>query len=100
MPELKFVRISPTSDAVECFDINANKGKTIHDMADYLGINPENCMAFGDSQNDLEMMKACGISVAMGNASDEVKAAADYVTSDVKDDGIWKALVRYGLIEG
>ena len=97
---LKFVRVSLKSDAVECFDINANKGNTLLWLLDSLGIKPLESIAFGDSQNDLEMMKVCGNSVAMGNSIEEVKAAADYVTSDIRNDGIWNALVHYRIIEG
>ena len=44
------------------------------------------------------MFKACGYSVAMGNSNDEVKQAADYVTDDVNDDGLYKAFEHLGLI--
>ena len=55
-------------------------------------------MAFGDGENDIEMLKFAGIGVAMGNASDEVKAAADYVTDSVDNNGIENALKHFGLI--
>ena len=55
-------------------------------------------MAFGDGENDISMLEFAGIGVAMGNAGDEVKAIADYVTDSVDDDGIEKALVHFGLI--
>ena len=56
-------------------------------------------MAFGDGGNDTEMLLAAGIGVAMGNATDELKDAADYITSSVDDDGILRALVRFGVID-
>ena len=56
-------------------------------------------VAFGDSMNDLEVLREAGIGVAMGNAADEVKAAADYVTAAISDDGIYQACVHLGLIE-
>ena len=49
--------------------------------------------------NDIEMLQFAGIGVAMGNAGDSVKAAADYVTDTVDDCGIEKALRYFGLIE-
>lgn len=55
---------------------------------------------FGDSANDLPMMNVCGHSVAMGNGTDEIKAVADYVTTDILEHGIWNAFVHYGLIKG
>lgn len=56
------------------------------------------CIAFGDGGNDVAMFGCVGTSVAMGNASDEVKAAATYVTAAVDDDGILRACERLGLI--
>ena len=65
---------------------------------DMIGIRPEEIIAFGDAENDLEMIRFAGIGVAMGNAEASVKAVADYVTADVDDDGIEKALKHYNLI--
>ena len=62
------------------------------------GIAPEETVAFGDGENDLTMFAAAGTAVAMGNAWDRVKAAADYVTDDVDSDGIWNACRHLGLI--
>ena len=61
------------------------------------GVTPEECIAFGDGENDLTMFGAVGTAVAMGNAWDQVKAAADYVTDDVDSDGIWNACRHFGL---
>lgn len=63
------------------------------------GILPEEMIAFGDSENDLPMLEYAGIGVAMGNAEQEVKEAADYMTADQDADGIAKALLHFGLIE-
>ena len=62
------------------------------------GIRPEECIAFGDAENDIEMLEYCGIGVAMGNAQDQVKKIADHVTSSVDDDGIRNALRSYGIV--
>ena len=62
------------------------------------GILPEECIAFGDAENDMDMIEFCGIGVAMGNAQDKVKEISDYVTSDIDDDGIEKALQFYGIL--
>lgn len=61
-------------------------------------LRPEECIAFGDSENDIEMLRTAGIGVAMGNATDEAKAAADYVTADCDDDGLLRALQHFRLI--
>lgn len=64
----------------------------------HLGIPLEETMAFGDGENDLEMLKHVAVGVAMGNASDKVKESADYVTDSVDDDGVANALKHFGLI--
>ena len=46
------------------------------------------------------MMERAGLGIAMGNGSRECREAADYVTEDISDDGLYKALVRFGFIEG
>ncbi|MBO4864806.1 MAG: Cof-type HAD-IIB family hydrolase [Eubacterium sp.] len=58
----------------------------------------ESIIAFGDGDNDIEMLKFAGLGVAMGNAPDNVKAEADYVTDRVECDGIWKALKHFEII--
>ncbi|WP_353652945.1 Cof-type HAD-IIB family hydrolase [Olsenella sp. SW781] len=63
-----------------------------------LGLAPEECVAFGDGGNDVDMFRAVGTSVAMGNGNDEALAAATYVTDHVDDDGIWNACARLGLL--
>ena len=55
-------------------------------------------MAFGDGENDADMLKFAGIGVAMGNAAEKAKAAADYVTDHIDSDGVEKALLHFGLI--
>ena len=54
-------------------------------------------MAFGDGGNDIEMLRHAGIGVAMGNANDEVKAAADIVTTSVDDDGVANSINKLVL---
>ena len=62
------------------------------------GLMPEEIMAFGDAENDIGMLSFAGIGVAMGNARDNVKAAADYVTDDVDSNGISNALQYFDLL--
>lgn len=75
------------------------KASGIQKYLDQQGIRREETMAFGDGENDIEMLKFAGIGVAMGNASDTVKEQADYVTAAVDDGGIEQALRHFGLIE-
>lgn len=62
------------------------------------GIAKEDTAAFGDGWNDIAMMREVGIGIAMGNADDEVKRAADYVTADIFADGVALGLHHLGLI--
>ena len=64
----------------------------------HFNVTLEESMAFGDGENDLSMLVHAGIGVAMGTASGEVKAQADYVTGTVDEDGIVAALLHFGLI--
>ncbi len=61
------------------------------------GLAPEECVAFGDGGNDVPMFDCVGVSVAMGNAADDVKAAATMVAPDVDDDGLLVACRELGL---
>ncbi len=61
-------------------------------------IDPANTYAFGDSENDLDMLEAAGVGIAMGNGTDRAKEVADYVTDDFDKDGIYNGLKHFGLI--
>ena len=74
---------------------NSSKPAGIRATLERYGIAPEEAIAFGDGGNDASMLRMCGIGVAMGNASPEALAAADYVTDDVDHDGIARALDHY-----
>ena len=52
-------------------------------------------MTIGDQNNDIELLKAGGVKVAMGNATDELKACADYITDTVANDGFVKAVEKF-----
>lgn len=69
-----------------------NKGQGIRDICRTLGIDPREVIAFGDAENDIPMLRAAGVGVAMGNAPDNVKSAADLVTLSNNEDGIAAAL--------
>lgn len=83
-------------------DINVrgiDKATGAAEFAAHFGFTPDETMAFGDGGNDVAMLRAAGVGVAMGNACDEALQAADYVTASVDDEGIRKALERFGVIE-
>ena len=69
-----------------------NKGQGIRDICRVLDIAPAEVIAFGDAENDIPMLQAAGMGIAMGNASDAVKVAADRVTLSNNEDGIAAAL--------
>ena len=72
-----------------------NKGQGIRDICAAMGISTEEVMAFGDAANDIPMLRAAGMGVAMGNAAEAVKAAADYVTLSNNEDGIAAVLQKF-----
>ena len=85
----------------EFTDITANgadKGKGILAIARHEGFNPSHTVAFGDGGNDTSMILQAGIGIAMGNAIDELKQQADYVTTSVDDNGILNALRHFDVI--
>jgi len=77
---------------------NISKATGIDRFLTYFDIGREHTMAFGDGGNDISMLKHVAIGVAMGNAGDEVKKAADFVTGAVDEDGIEQALKYFGII--
>jgi len=80
---------------LECFSPNADKGRGLEKLCDYLSIPMNEVIAVGDSRNDLEMLFAAGLSVAMGNADDFVKEAAHITTVDCDHDGVAKVIYEY-----
>lgn len=75
-----------------------SKGVGGRAFLDALGFSPSRVYAFGDSENDVEILRLADVAVVMGNAREPVKAHADYVTDDVRDDGVVTALRHFGLI--
>lgn len=74
------------------------KATGIKNLSESLFIARENIYAFGDGENDFEMIKYAGHGVAMGVHAESLDKAADYVTDTVEDEGIYKALKKYDLI--
>ena len=74
-----------------------NKGLGLLQLGKSLGISREEIMACGDGGNDVEMLKEVGFAIAMANAYDTVKTAADFVTVSNDEDGVAKAIERFVL---
>ena len=95
----KHYQIIEHNDAVcELVPAGHNKAIGMLKACELCGIDPANTYAFGDSENDLDMLEAAGVGVAMGNGTDRAKAAADYVTDSFDQDGIYNGLKHFGLI--
>lgn len=85
-------------DFVDVTAAGVDKGLGLELMAKHMGLKIEETMAFGDGGNDLPIIVKAGVGVAMGNAGDELKAAADLVTTHIDDDGVYNALKKYEVI--
>ena len=83
---------------IDTVNKQASKGKALSDIVAYNDLLISETMAFGDGGNDISMLLKAGVGVAMGNANDNVKTRANYVTSSADDDGIYKALKHFEVI--
>lgn len=91
-PQCMFCKSAP--HLLEITDRRASKAQAVHILCEKLGITPEKTVSFGDNYNDIDMLQATGFGVAMGNAPDEVKAAASCITGDSDHEGLLQALNR------
>lgn len=82
---------------LEINDISCSKGRGILDLAEYLGIDRDEIMACGDSRNDWPMLRDAGFAVVMGNADEETKKLADFVTKSNEEDGVAYAVEKFVL---
>lgn len=84
--------------AVDVIPSQGGKGVGVEKILEYYHLDKSEAIAFGDGSNDIEMLMAVGTGVAMANASDQVKEAADEVCGDVAEDGIYHYCVEHHLI--
>lgn len=82
---------------LEFLNKSVNKGVGVELLAKHLGVKQEEVITFGDAGNDLHMIEYAGLGVAMGNAFDEVKEAANYITDTNENDGVAKAIEKFIL---
>jgi 5-amino-6-(5-phospho-D-ribitylamino)uracil phosphatase len=93
----EFELSNSTLTNIEVNSAGINKARGLETVCSRLGIEMKNVMAVGDSMNDLAMIKEAGVGVAMGNAQDIVKEAADWVTATNEEDGVAKAIHKWVL---
>ena len=92
-PDLYIVKSTPFFCEIGSKD--AKKSSGVKFLADMWGIKQEEILTIGDQNNDIELLKAGGIKVAMGNATEELKSYADYITDTVENDGFVKAIEKF-----
>ena len=95
---MPYTAINRWPEGWEIVPAGYSKGKGIDVLRDRLGIPAEDCYAFGDSRNDLTMFEHVAHSIAMGNATEDVKAVCSHVTDLPENDGIEKAMRYFNLI--
>ena len=93
LPKMLFT--SSVGNNIEVNAPEANKGEGLRVLAEYLGLPVRSAMAFGDGLNDLSMIQAAGIGVAMGNACKELLEVADHVTADCDHDGVAEGIKTF-----
>lgn len=84
--------------AVDIIPADSGKGVGIEHVLAHYHLKKEEALAFGDGNNDIEMLQAVGVGVAMGNGSDELKAVADDICGHAADDGVYHYCVAHKLI--
>lgn len=99
MQDVKNARITAWWDrAVDVIPANGGKGVAVEKILEYYHLDRSQALAFGDGNNDIEMLRAVGTGVAMANASAQLKAVADDACGHVAEDGIYHYCVEHGLI--
>lgn len=96
LPDCRPVRWHP--DFADIIPADGGKALGMKKILSHYSLTIEESMAFGDGGNDIDMLAAAGIGVAMGNADDCVKQAADYATTAPEQDGIANALRHFGML--
>ena len=82
----------PPESAAEVMASGLTKASGIAHVLSYLGEDASSTVGIGDGENDIEMIETCHLGIAMGNACDALKEKADYITADIDDDGLAKAM--------
>lgn len=96
-PDLSFQRWHPFIANV--LQKEVSKSLAIMKVLEFFEIEPSEMVAFGDGNNDIDMLELAGLGIAMGNGTDELKAISDFVTRKSSEDGIGYALKKFGMLE-
>ena len=89
-----FAITSSEPERIEFVQKGMTKQQTILKLLKHLNISPQEMIAIGDGENDIDMLKMAGLAIAMGNASDQVKEVADMITDSNDNSGVGKALEK------
>lgn len=91
----EFIATSSIANNIEVNAAGANKGEALRILCEHLGFDISQAMSFGDGSNDLSMIRAAGVGVAMANAYDGLKEAADFVTLSCDQGGVAHAVEKF-----
>lgn len=94
-PQIRIYKSKPTY--LEIMSMEASKSGAIQKLEEKFGIERQEIIAFGDGHNDIDMLQYAGMGIAMGNAQDDVKAAADIVTATNDQGGMYQILKQISL---
>ena len=90
---------NPTAESVHITSAASGKDIALLEIARFLNLNTKEIIGIGDSYNDLDFLKVCGLKVAMGNSVEEVKKIADYIAPSYEHDGVADVLEKFILNE-
>lgn len=91
----KYTVVKSAPFFLEFLDKKANKGEGVEALANHLGLTKEQVICIGDAGNDLHMIQFAGLGVAMGNAFEEIKEIADYITKTNEEDGVAHVIEKF-----
>ncbi|MEH7237737.1 Cof-type HAD-IIB family hydrolase [Bacillus sp. JJ1562] len=95
-PHLTFKRWHPY--ILNVLEKDISKSLAINKVLEYFNIDKSEALAFGDGENDIDMLELVGLGIAMGNGNKKLKMVADFVTKKSSEDGIYFALKKYGIL--
>ena len=96
LPDCRITRWHP--GGVDIVNRSGGKAEGIRRLLSHYNLSLSDVIVFGDSENDVDMLTQAGLGIAVGNATDQAKKAADYVAAPIREDGIYKALEYFHII--